>query len=74
MVIEPAEGFEVLGPSIDQITHTPEPIFIGIEPHLLKQVLKGLKTPLDIANDLGTHLGSAQLDALRGVHLISHAG
>ena len=53
--IEPSQGTDVVGPAIDQIAHTPEPVFVGIKPDLCEEVLEGLKTALNVADNVGAH-------------------
>ena len=56
---EPSQSTDVVGPAIDQIAHTPEPVLVGIETNIFKEVLEGLKTALNVADDVGAHSGGA---------------
>ena len=55
--IEPSQHLNIARAAIDQVTHAPESVFVGIKFHLFQQALERLKTALYVADDVGAHSG-----------------
>ena len=53
--IEPAQRLNVARTAVNQIAHTSQPVFIGIEVDFLEKTLEGLEATLDVADDVGAH-------------------